>query len=411
MKYTLLVSVKKTIGLFMMVGLSLRLCAQFTAEHLTENHTSTPVTVRFATYNASLNKNNAGDLLTDLSASDNKQAKQVAEVIQRQDPDVLALMEFDFDENGKALAVFQSKYLEVSQNGVSPVHYPYVYVVSSNTGVLAEVDLEGDGDITLPEDAYGFGFFPGQYAFAVLSKYKILENRIRTFQKFLWKDMPDALLPVKMDGSSYYSEEALAVFRLSSKNHVDIPIQVNEDTVIHALVAHPTPTVFDGPEDRNGTRNHDEIRFFNDYVKGKDYMYDDTGSTGGLQAGAHFVIMGDMNADPFDGESTNDPIGMLEANSYINNSVLTGNKVPSSEGGTETATLQGAANTTHEGNPAYDTGDFGDGSAGNLRVDYVVPSATLTVTDSGVFWPIRSSALAHLNTVSDHKLVWVDITL
>ena len=55
------------------------------------------------------------------------------------------------------------------------------------------------------------------------------------------------------------------MFRLSSKSHWDVPIRIGRETV-HFLVSHPTPPVFDGPEDRNGTRNHDEIRFWADYV-------------------------------------------------------------------------------------------------------------------------------------------------
>jgi uncharacterized protein YpuA (DUF1002 family) len=52
--------------------------------------------IRFATFNGSLNRNNAGDLLTDLSTPDNVQAKTVAEIIQRTQPDVLLINEFDF---------------------------------------------------------------------------------------------------------------------------------------------------------------------------------------------------------------------------------------------------------------------------------------------------------------------------
>ena len=48
---------------------------------------------------------------------------------------------------------------------------------------------------------------------------------------------------------------------------------------VHFLVSHPTPPVFDGPEDRNGTRNFDEIRFWADYVipSRSGYIYDDNG--------------------------------------------------------------------------------------------------------------------------------------
>ena len=53
--------------------------------------------VRFATFNASLNRSNAGEVITDLSTPDNEQAKAVAEIIQRNNPDVLLLNEFDYD--------------------------------------------------------------------------------------------------------------------------------------------------------------------------------------------------------------------------------------------------------------------------------------------------------------------------
>jgi hypothetical protein len=64
--------------------------------------------------------------------------------------------------------------------------------------------------------------------------------------------------------------------------------------------------VFDGPEDRNGRRNHDEIRFWADYVtpgRTSAYVYDDAGRRGGLEPGALFVIAGDQNSDPLDGDS------------------------------------------------------------------------------------------------------------
>ena len=71
--------------------------------------------------------------------------------------------------------------------------------------------------------------------------------------------------------------------RLSSKSHWDVPIKVNNE-IVHALVSHPTPPVFDGTEDRNGKRNSDEIRFWADYVSPGQggYIYDDKGGKGGV---------------------------------------------------------------------------------------------------------------------------------
>jgi hypothetical protein len=52
-------------------------------------------TLRVATYNLSLNRGAAGELVEDLSNGDDVQARTVAEVIQRTDPDIVLLNEFD----------------------------------------------------------------------------------------------------------------------------------------------------------------------------------------------------------------------------------------------------------------------------------------------------------------------------
>ena len=44
------------------------------------------------------------------------------------------------------------------------------------------------------DDAFGFGAFPGQFAFSVYSKHPVQIGQIRTFQNFQWKDMPGNLL-------------------------------------------------------------------------------------------------------------------------------------------------------------------------------------------------------------------------
>ena len=230
--------------------------------------------VRFATFNASLNRATDGELISDLTTTTDIQAQAVAEIIQRTRPDVLLINEFDFDDGDVAVDLFQENYLSVGQNGADPIDYPHRMGFSSNTGILSGFDLNNDGITAAPgdigtasyaNDSWGFGLFPGQFAFAVYSMYPIAEEDIRTFQHFLWQDMPGALLPVDPNtGESFYSEDILAQFRLSSKNHVDVPIEIGGKTV-HFLVSHPTPPVFDGPEDRNGTRNHDEIRFWADY--------------------------------------------------------------------------------------------------------------------------------------------------
>ncbi len=371
--------------------------------------------VRFATYNASLNRGDAGDLIADLSTPGDPQAQQVAQIIQANAPDVILINEFDYDAAGMAADRFRSNYLEVAQGGEAPVLYPFVYLAPVNTGVASGFDLDNNGAVGGPGDAQGFGFFEGQFGMVLFSKFPILEGEVRTFQNFLWKDMPGALLPADPadadgdeDTGSWYTEEELDALRLSSKSHWDIPIDV-DGTVIHVLAAHPTPPVFDGPEDRNGTRNHDEIRFWADYIDPDEsgYIYDDSETaetaSGGLGEGERFVILGDYNSDPFDGDSIPGAANQLTGHSLINNSVA-----PSSIGGVAAAMADGGINLMHVGDPALDTSDFGE-PPGNLRVDYALPAADLRIVGAKVFWPAAPDPRAALVAASDHRLVAVDL--
>jgi hypothetical protein len=192
-----------------------------------------------------------------------------------------------------------------------------------------------------------------------------------------------------------------------------VPIEVGDMTV-HFLVSHPTPPVFDGPEDRNGTRNHDEIRFWADYVlpSRSGYIVDDEGNPGGLEAGALFVIAGDQNSDPFDGDSIPGSAQLLLEHPLISTKVT-----PHSDGAVEQSALQGGANLTHVGDPQFDTADFLDVPApGNLRADYVLPRRNLPIEAAEVFWPESTDPLFPLVGTfpfpsSDHRLVWVDVRI
>ncbi len=360
--------------------------------------------IRFATFNVALNRRSAGELHNELKDGSSVAAAKIAAIIQTVRPDVLLINELDYDR-GKSLAALESMYLAKAQHRQQPIEYEFRYHAAVNTGVDSKKDINGDGQQGGPQDAFGFGSFPGQYGMAVLSRHPIATGDVRTFQKFLWKDMPAALLPTTPGTDElWYSPDVMEVFRLSSKSHWDIPIKTDSGT-IHLLASHPTPPVFDKEEDRNGKRNHDEIRIWSDYVSGKgDYLYDDNGTRGGLADGSLFVIAGDLNADPHDGDSTDGAIDQL-----LRNAKIQSQPVPSSGGGTYYANAEGQINKTHKGDPGHDTSNFNDKTVGNMRIDYVLPSAGLTVTRSGVFWPAPGEAGNELANVSDHRLVWIDI--
>ncbi len=372
------------------------------------------------------------------------QIRNVAAIIQTVRPDVLLLNEFNNDGEGqdyRALNGFQANYLAIGQslNSVDggdiqqPIHYPYVQNYATNTGLPAEMDLANNGyDPEDPNDAHGFGFYHGHYAFALMSRYEIDVENTRTFQTFRRKDLPSTTMPVinrcsgdraipesMQCGDNWFSEEEWQNLRLSSKNHVDAPILIPTKTgvkVIHALMSHPTPPAFDTVSDNNKYRNSDENALWLHYLNGHADLYDDNGQRGGF-TGESFVIMGDLNADTMHGTTTDtrfNGIQHLMNHHRVHQDVaaVDGQHIPTSSGGIQ------EPNRREHPYPQTRTATFG------TRADYSVPSADLNVVDSGVFWKADGESGRLLfndarigkrgtdkEVSSDHRLVWVTVAL
>ena len=326
------------------------------------------------------------------------QAEAAAEIIQRVNPDVLMINELANNiQQGKNISqtnirAFIENYLKDPQKeNLEGVNYKYVYFGKSNTGVHSGFDMDNNGKIddtagdgSYGNDAFGYGEYPGQYAMAFVSKYPIDTDEIRTLRKFRWKDMPDNKMP-----EEFYSKPAQSIFRLSSKSHWDIPVEIGGETV-HVLAAHPTPPVFDGEYNRNGKRNHDEVRLIADYISNKDYIYSDDGEKGGLSKNSKFVVMGDMNANP--GEKEN----YKAADLLLDHKRIDSDPLPVGQGGIEVG--PGARNNTQE----------------NMLLDYVLPSNNLNLLGSAVMRPgVGPNAMEFNETVkqaSDHNMVWIEIS-
>lgn len=364
-------------------------------------------TLRVATFNVSMEATNyqqKGQALDSqklsklLQNGQHQQIKNIAEIIQRVRPDVILLNEFDYiAEPNKGVQAFVNNYLAQPQADQQPISYPYFYIAPVNTGLPTPYDLDNDGkQSNYGGDAQGFGLYEGQYGMVVLSKYPIKKERARTLQAFLWKDMPDHKVTIDpTTRQPWYSEQEWQNLRLSSKSHWDLPIEVN-GKLFHLLAMHPTPPVFDGEEDRNGNRNHDEIRLMADYIdpKRSQYIYDDNGVKGGLKNDTRFVIVGDLNAA--DKGDKHRP-GVIEQ--LLDNPKVFSNFTPTSRGGSEHSKESASRSyTAHWG----------------ARVDYVLPSKFgFQVLSSGVFWPSKEDELFRLvesrHASSDHRLVWVDV--
>lgn len=368
--------------------------------------------LRIATYNVSLNRAAEGKLASDLEGGD-KQAQAIAAVIRAVRPDILLLNEVDYSIDSNNGENFVRKYVESSKQdalGGNAWKMPYTYSAPVNTGVPSKMDLNQNEKTNDPEDAWGYGRFPGQYGMAVGSRYAFEPNKIRTLQKFRWSKLPNALRPQAPDAEPYYDDATWSQLRLSSKSFWDVPIQTPFG-VLHVLASHPTPPAFDGPEDRNGCRNHDEIKLIEYYIEGQDFLVGDNGERAGLEPADAFVVLGDLNSDPFDGGSRGNAISDL-----LSHSRIAKHEAPRSVGAASASKSQGGANERHRGPAENDTGDFNDRSVGNLRIDYVLPSHQFRVIASGVFWPELDALPAQLREpvqdcldASDHHLVWVDV--
>src|SRR3546814_287607 len=311
-------------------------------------------TLRIATYNASLYDDAAGGLVRRLESGDDR-ARRIAAVLQRVRPDIVLLNEFDHDAAHRAADLFQHDYLERAQpGGGDPLRYPYRYLAPVNTGVPSGLDLDGSGTIggegrDRGNDAWGYGLHPGQYGMLVLSRYPIDTDAVRTFRLLKWSAMPGAARPLDPEtGASYYPDATWAQLRLSSKSHWDVQIETPTGTV-HLLASHPTPPVFDGPEDRNGARNADEIRLWREYISpgDKPWLCDDAGRCGGLDADAGCVIAGDLNNDPTDGDGRHEAIVEL-----LEHPRVLRHATPRSEGAVEAAAAY-VADIGHRGAAAH----------------------------------------------------------
>ncbi len=363
-------------------------------------------TVRIATFNVQeLSWKKLQDVDAD-GKGNNPQLKAAAAIIRTVRPDVLLLNEIDYtgpvDADGpierNAARSFVERYLKGDDSNGAGLDYPHLFYRATNTGMPTGIDLNNDGKSDGPNDAYGFGRYPGEYGMALLSKFPIDEANARTFRKLLWKDVPGNLIPDGMgDRPKFYTAEQLKVFRLSSKSHWDVPIQLDGKTV-HFLCSHPTPPVFDGPEDAHGRRNHDELRFWCDYLNGGDtakWIRDDAGRTAPFAAEAAFIVLGDLNADMQRGDTV---AGIRPIECLLKHPRLIDPK-PQSAG----AIADASARERFPDSVMLKTSHFG-------RLDYVLPSKNLPLKATGVFWPdLKDSGADLANIASDHRLVWIDI--
>ncbi|PRY74090.1 endonuclease/exonuclease/phosphatase family protein [Marivita geojedonensis] len=302
--------------------------------------------LRLALWHVALSRDGPGLLLRDLHVPD-QDLLQVAEAIRRADVDVLVLTQIDFDALGTSLAALSDL--------VSDGHR-YVLPLASNAGRPTGHDIDGDGRLGEPEDSHAYGLFPGQKASGILSRFPIDVERVENFNDLLWRDIP---------GTNLTDTDAAAdIQRLSAGGHWIVPILIDgesSDRTLNLLIGHAGAPVFDGPEDRNGRRNLDELRLWTMILDGRL----------GTGLGRPWVFMANTNLDPERGE------GYRRAMAEFLSAPLLSDP------------LAGQV-SAHWDDP------------GPMRVSYLLPSAELLTGDAQV-WPALPGQW--------HSLITVDIAL
>ena len=290
-------------------------------------------------------------MLRDISRGDDPAIIAVQDTIIEADADIIVLQDFDHDLRGTALTAFADA---LALRGLS---YPHRFTRPPNAGRQSGLDLNGNGRFGDADDAHGYGRFSGAGGMAILSRYPILADAVEDYTTLLWRDLRGNLYPM-VDGAPFGGADVHAIHRLSSKGHWVVPVSTPDHGTVRLMTFHAAPPVFDGPEDRNGRRNHDEAAFW------IDYLAHDTSPL-------PFVLLGDVNMDPQRGQGRPEAIRALLKHPRLQDPF-----------------------------PNTPTADFKDPVPGDLRVDYLLPS-----TD----WHVQDFGMLRNTPASRHSLLWVDI--
>lgn len=328
-------------------------------------------TLRIATFNTELSRNGPGLLFRDITRGGDPQVAAVVQILTEVQPDIILLQGIDYDLELRALGALQGA---LTQAGL---RYGTAFALRPNTGRTTGLDMDGDGRLGEPEDAQGFAAFAGQGGMAILSRYPVDTGGVRDFSDLLWRDLPGALLPVTPEGGPFPSAEAQAALRLSTVAHWAVPIR-HPAGPITLLAFHAGPPVFDGPEDRNGRRNHDQLIFWQHYLDGR--------FAPPPRPDARFLIIGNANQDPVRGEGIKPAIRALLSDPRLQD------PRPARPGASDAPLA---------------TVDWPRVTPSQMRVSYILPSRDWQVRGAAVHWPDRPEITA----ASRHRLVWVDLVI
>ena len=328
---------------------------------------------RVALFHTEFARDGPGLLYRDLISAKDEQIEAGLRLLLRINADILVLGGLDYDHHHLALNAL------VDRLG----GYSHTFTSTPNRGLASGLDLDRDGRVGGPDDAFGYGEFRGSNGLAVLSRFPLIEADLLNETGRKWLELSGNIAP----------EGTLSVERVSSTSHWRLPFSLPSGREIAVVIWHATPPVFDGHEDRNGRRNHDETVLALRMIEDSDRPV---------------IAAGLANLDPVDGEGRKVAIERFLDHERLQD------PNPGSAGGARAALDDGGINIMHRGDPSLDTVDWpdNDNRPGNLRTDYILPDKDFSVAASGVLWPEDDGTLRDdVLKASRHRIVWMDLSL
>ena len=283
---------------------------------------------------------------------DEDHARAAMDVVAHVAADAILLLDVDRDAGGADVAALRAAL------AARELDYAHAVALPVNAGIPTGRDLDGDGTAHEARDAKGYGRFTGDGGMVLLSRWPVAAE---SFTDVPWDHAlapPGAGVPVP----------TVAQWVVT----LDGPW----GPVTWVTLAAGTP-VFDGPEDRNGLRNRDELALAARLVDA---------------APGPVVAIGRTNVDPRDGQGRRDGLMLLTDHPRLRD--------PAPRGA-------GGGGAGHAGDPALDTADWE--GPGPLRVDMALVDRSLRVRDAGVVWPVEGPLAETVAAAGPGRAVWVDL--
>jgi hypothetical protein len=268
--------------------------------------------------------------------------------------------------------------------------YPETIHGVGNSGFFWEGDDLGEYFYQLR----GWGEFEGRFNTAVISRFPILRDQARIVTDVAWEDLPDNKIALMKQQTNI---DVPAGFPLFEKGLHVVPVQIGAQ-VLHLVLLHTVSPAFDPI---NPYRNYDELRGLKLFLDGQ------LPGVEPLPPEAKFIVIGDLNADPDDGDGLSGAIQQVLEHPSLVAWMPEGAGTKGNNGKYNTY-LSGCGND--DGMiPPDPTLKF------QMQLDYMLPSSTVGQPLGGeIFFPdfeTDKDAYDLACNASDHRLLSMELEL